>query len=46
MSSAFLLAGLIVTFFIGYIFGFGAGKASGKIEVLERELDGPGGDGP
>jgi len=46
MSSVVVIIGLVLAFFVGYIFGFVAGTATGKVAALERELDGPGGDGP
>ena len=37
MSSVVVIMGLVLAFFVGYIFGFVAGSAAGKVEALERE---------
>jgi len=38
MSSLVLGVVVIVTFVVGYAFGFGAGTSRGKVEAYEAEL--------
>lgn len=39
MNSIILVGVLAVAFFAGYFIGFGAGRASGKVAALERDLE-------
>lgn len=39
MPDAFLLAGVLGVFIIGYVFGWSAGRSSGKVDALETIHD-------
>ena len=39
ISLPVLLVSAFATFFIGYLFGFAAGRSQGKVEVLEGDFE-------